>query len=201
MFCDRCGQQFLPTESVCTRCRVAPTRALLQLISLLTLTIAVSWNAFLALYFLPRLSHGHTPRLIHAWVRFSNLFSWYGWIAVALALLGWSFLVRRGCQLLLREWLARLLLCTVLIGGIVAAPLSWIPASLAPNLRSSINGHPGMGAVAAWGLLVAVIGLLTLNAETRDSLLGHGRALGLISLVSLLGVLAITTLGWSAAFH
>jgi len=46
---------------------------------------------------------------------------------------------------------------------------------------------------------VVVVGLLCINSETRDSLLGHGKILSLISLGFLLLILAMTIAGWSLA--
>ena len=51
----------------------------------------------------------------------------------------------------------------------------------------------------AWGVVLFVITLLCINAETRDSLLGHGKVLSVVSLCVLLLVLAMTIVGWSIA--
>ena len=62
MFCERCGLNFLPKQSVCTRCKVSATRHWFQLMSLVTLMVAVACNALVALVLLPRLTAGaHAP--------------------------------------------------------------------------------------------------------------------------------------------
>lgn len=188
----------MPHESVCTRCRVAPTRHLLQLLGLVILSVAIAWNSLLALFFLPRFAAGHHSRVFHAWVRLSDVASSYGWVAVALTLLAWSFWVRRGYQLQIREWAARVLLILLLLAGISAGPAGLIPAAVALWNRVPLSQYPGMGPVAAWTMIVLVTGILSGNSETRDSLLGHGRALGLVSLASLLFELALTTFGLAA---
>lgn len=198
MFCDACGQQFMPHESVCTRCRVAPTRHLLQLLGLVILSVAIAWNSLLALFFLPRLAADHHSRIFRMWLHFSEKVSAFGWTAVALGLLGWSFWARRGYQLHLREWLARVLLILLLFAGILAAPIRWMPEGLASPVRTPLHQFPGMGPVAAWGMIILVAGILSANSETRDALLGHGRALSLVSLASLLFELALTTLSLAA---
>jgi hypothetical protein len=48
-------------------------------------------------------------------------------------------------------------------------------------------------------VVVFVIALLCINAETRDSLLGHGKVLSLVSLGVLLLLVALTIAGWSIA--
>ncbi len=42
-----------------------------------------------------------------------------------------------------------------------------------------------------------MITLLSINGETRDSLLGHGRILSVVSLGLLLLLLALTFVGWA----
>ncbi len=41
MFCERCGLNFLPRQSLCTRCKVSATRHWFQLMSLATLSVAI----------------------------------------------------------------------------------------------------------------------------------------------------------------
>ena len=64
-----------------------------------------------------------------------------------------------------------------------------------------VSDHPGAGPLAAWSTVVLVLGVLSMDSETRDALLGQGRALSWVSLASLLLVLALTSLGWSAALR
>ncbi len=62
-----------------------------------------------------------------------------------------------------------------------------------------VNKYPGQLSSLAWGVVVVVIALLCSNSETRDSLLGHGKALSLVSLGVLLLLLTMTIVGWSLA--
>lgn len=203
MFCERCGQQFLPHESVCTRCREAPTRQWLQLIGLAMLAITVVFNSFSAATLFPRLAaSGAQSWQFHVWFQLDDLFSEYGWIAAAVAVLVWSFWGRRGYQLRKREWLARvLLILLLLVAGIGALPLPKKFLGRAAEIRSTLQNSPGLGPTLAWVPIVLVVGILCLNNETRDSLLGHGRVLSLVSLCLLCLMLALATMGWSTIHH
>jgi hypothetical protein len=197
LFCERCGQRFMPNESVCARCRLAPTRQWLQLAGLVTLTIAFLSNSFWALSLLPRLAAGPQHAQFRAWLRFDDAVSSYGWVFVALGLLVWSFWARRGLLVQKREWLARCSLVLLLVGGVVSTRLEWIPGNFATGIRIAIHDHPGLGTSLAWGLIVLVVVPLCLSSETRDSLLGHGRILSLVSFGVLLSIMALTLSGWS----
>ena len=50
----------------------------------------------------------------------------------------------------------------------------------------------------AWAVMLVVTALLCVNAESRDYLLGHGKALSVVSLSVLL--LVLTLVGWCAAY-
>lgn len=201
MFCDRCGQQFLPKESVCTKCGVAPSRHWLQLAGLATLTVAIVWNSLLALLFLSRLANGDQVPMFRTWLRLNDLVASYGWAALAMALLVWSFWARRGYTILRREWVARVFLILLLLAGIAAAPLPWLPARLGRVYLTLTHNYPGLAPTLAWAMIVSVVGLLCMSSETRDSLLGHGRVLTLVSLGLLVLILGLMTLGWSATYH
>src|SRR5713226_1927699 len=58
LFCENCGLQFLPVQSVCTRCGVTSTRHWFQLMSLVTLVIAATCNSLVACLLLPGLAAG-----------------------------------------------------------------------------------------------------------------------------------------------
>jgi hypothetical protein len=76
----------------------------------------------------------------------------------------------------------------------------WMPADQPPhNFMSAISKYPGLPSAVAWGVVVFVITLLCVNAETRDSLLGHGKVLSLVSLAVLLLLVTLTIVGWSIA--
>ena len=88
MFCDRCGLNFLPKQSVCTRCRRVPTRYWFQLMSLVTLLVAVACNGLVAILLLPRFAAGPHPHFVfRAWWWFDQKAALYGWVLFAVALL------------------------------------------------------------------------------------------------------------------
>ncbi len=196
MFCERCGQQFLPQESFCARCRVAPTRYWLQLFGLATLAIAIASNCFSTLSLTPRLAAERQSWLFHVWIRFNEVAPSCGWVVAAVGLLVWSFLFRRGRRIEKPEWWARLLLLLLLLGGVATAPFPWRPAGPTPHIHALLQSHPGLGPALAWALVALAVGPLCLNSETRDSLLGHGRVLSAVSLGMLLLVMAIALAGW-----
>ena len=104
MFCENCGLQFFPRQSVCTRCDATCTRHWLQLTSLATLLIAAVCNS-LASMLLPASALAHSaasnrgssfaPTLkasaIAVWLWIDGRASLYGWAALALALLTWDY--------------------------------------------------------------------------------------------------------------
>lgn len=203
MFCERCGLHFLPKQSVCTRCGVASTRHWLQLMGLLMLMVAVACNSLVGLFLLPRLATGDQARLLfRAWLWFDHKASLYGWVAVAAGLLAWDFFVWRASRPKIKGWLTRKLLTVVLVAGVTPIiPIPWwVPAGQPPQgFFAAIGKYPGLPSLLAWGLVLLVATLICTNAETRDSLLGHGRVLSLIGLGVLLLVLAMTVVGWALA--
>ena len=52
-------------------------------------------------------------------------------------------------------------------------------------------------ALLAWGVVLVVVVLLCIDAESRDYLLGHGKVLSMVSLGLLLIVLTMTIAGWA----
>src|SRR5258708_20658088 len=60
-----------------------------------------------------------------------------------------------------------------------------------------IGKCPGVPLLLAWGVVLFVIVLLCVNAESRDYLLGHGKALSVVSVGLLLLVLTMIVVGWS----
>ena len=202
MFCEKCGLQFLPRQSVCTRCGLTPSRLWLQLASLLLLTIVIACNSLVDLYLLPRLVTGHQPRpLFRGWVWLDEKSSSYGWVAVALALLAWSFWSRRDSEAQTREWIARWYLILLLLAGAAKVVLPWVPTDSAASLHAALSRHPQLTLVLPWGTIVLVVAILCLGSETRDSLLGNGRVLSLVSAGLLLLLLAMVLLAWSATFR
>ncbi|MFY9529981.1 MAG: hypothetical protein WBC04_24740 [Candidatus Acidiferrales bacterium] len=176
---------------------MVPTRYWLQLVGLVILAIAIVSNCLSALSLIPRLTGGQQSWPFHYWLRFNDVMSSYGWVGAAVGVLVWSFLIRRGYRVQKREWSARLLLLLLLLAGFAAAPLPWRPAGPTPHVHAVLQSHPGLGPGLAWGLIALVVIPLCLDAETRDSLLGHGRILSVVSLGMLLLVVAITLAGLS----
>jgi len=90
--CDRCGLNFLPKQSVCTRCKRVPTRGYwFQFMSLVTIFVAVLCNTVLGLFLLPRLAMSNHGRvLFRGWYWFNQHAAMYGWVplAVGFACLG-----------------------------------------------------------------------------------------------------------------
>lgn len=202
MFCERCGSNFLPKQSVCTRCNVAATRHWFQLMSLVTLLFAVLCNALVGLLLLPRLAAaGHKRLLFRAWLWFDYKTALYGWVPVALALLAWDYLVWKAAKPKVKGWFTRKLLTFSLAAGIAPMLPWWIPAGQPPGqFLAMIGKYPGMPSLLAWGVVLVVIVLLCINAESRDYLLGHGKALSVICVALLLLVLTMTVVGWSFSY-
>lgn len=202
MFCDRCGLSFLPKQSVCTRCGAAATRHWLQLVGLTSLFFAFACNSLLAWLLLPRhAAVGRAHAIFHAWLWFDDKIALYGWVPLAMGLLAWDFLVLKGSRRpKVRGWVTRKLLTFSLVTGITPFIPTWVPAGQPPqNFLSMIRSHPGLPLALAWGVVVLVIALVCVEAETRDSLLGQGKVLSLVGLSILLLVLSMTVLGWSFA--
>jgi len=204
LFCDRCGSQFERKQPVCNQCGVAPTRQWFQLMSLLTLMLAVLCNSLVSYFLLPKLIHAHSSRrLFRAWAWLDNKGFLYGWLPILLGLLLWDYLVwqksrPKGSKSKVERWATRKLLSFVLAAATAPLVPWWIP-SLQPSDKflAVMGRYPGLPASLAWLAVLVVLVLLCLNTQTRDSLLGHGRVLGLISFGVLLAVLALTLIGWS----
>lgn len=200
MFCERCGLNFLPRQSVCTRCGAAGTRHWLQLIGLTMLLLAFGCNSLVAWFFLPR--HAGDPRghlIFRGWLWLDDKVALYGWVPLAIGLLAWDFLVLQGSRRpKIRGFVTRKLLTFSLVAGITPFIPSWVPAGQpSQNFLKTIRSHPGLPMALAWGVVVVVISLVCMEAETRDSLLGQGKVLSLIGLGFLILLLSMTLWGWS----
>jgi hypothetical protein len=199
LFCDRCGLNFLPKQSVCTRCNAAATRHWFQLMSLMTLLVAVACNAMVAFLLLPRLADGRHSRFFQGWIWFDHKAAMYGWAPIAAALLAWDYLVWKEARPKVRGWFTRKLLTLSLAAGVAPILPWWIPAGAPPGqFLSMIGKYPGLPVLLAWGVVLVVLVLLCVDAESRDYLLGHGKVLSLVSMGLLLVVLTMTMLGWAA---
>ena len=204
MFCDRCGLNFLPKQSVCTRCNTAATRHWFQLMSLMTLLMAVACNAMVALLLLPRLALGahsaYSAALFRGWMWFDHKAALYGWAPIAAGLLAWDYLVWKEARPKVRGWFTRKLLTLSLAAGVAPILPWWIPAGAPPGqFLSMIGRYPGLPVLLAWGVVLVVLVLLCADAESRDYLLGHGKVLSVASMGLLILVLTMTMLGWAVS--
>lgn len=203
MFCERCGLNFLPRQSVCTRCKVSATRHWFQLMSLVTLMVAATCNALVAVIFLPRLAAAstHVRGVFRGWLWFDYKCAMYGWVPVAIALLAWDFLVWKEARPKVKGWFTRKLLTFSLAAGVAPMLPWWVPAGQPPGqFLAMIGKYPGAPAALAWAVVLVVVVLLCSDAESRDYLLGHGKTLSVVSMGALLVVLTMTMVGWSATY-
>ena len=202
MFCERCGLNFLPKQSVCSRCQVAATRHWFQLMSLVTLLVAVLCNSLVALLVLPRLAEAAHSRLVfRAWLWFDYKAALYGWAPIACGLLAWDYLVWKAAKPKVKGWVTRKLLTFSLAAGLAPMLPWWIPAGQPPGQFLSLIGrYAGGPSLLAWGVVLVVAVLLCINAESRDYLLGHGKALSVVSMGLLLLVLTMIVVGWSVTY-
>ena len=170
--------------------------------SLVTLTLALTCNALVALLLLPRLVAGEHPRgVFRAWLSFDHIAAMYGWVPIAVALLAWDLLVWKEARPRVKGWFTRKLLTLSLAAGIAPMIPWWVPAGQPPGqFLSMIGRHPGLPASLAWGVVLLVLALLCSDAESRDYLLGHGKALSVVSVATLLVVLTMTVVGWSITY-
>ena len=202
MSCDRCGLTFLPKQSVCARCHVAATRHWFQLMSLATLLVAVLCNALVGLLLLPRLAEGgHSRFVFRAWLWFDHKAALYGWVPIAVALLAWDYFVWNEAKPKVKGWFTRKLLTFSLAAGLAPMLPWWVPAGQPPGqFLEMIGKYPGVPPLLAWGVVLVVVELLCVNAESRDYLLGQGKGLSMVSLGLLLLVLTMTVVCWSVTY-
>lgn len=201
MFCERCGLNFLPQQSFCTRCKVSATRHWFQLMSLLTLLLAVACNALVAFLLLPRLSSGEHARVFRAWLWADRQAALYGWVPIAIGLLAWDLLVWKAARPKIKGWFTRKLLTLSLAAGVAPMLPWWIPAGQPPGqFLAMIGKYPGLPTALAWGVVLVVVVLLCADAESRDYLLGHGKALSVVSVSTLMLVLTMTVVGWAMTY-
>jgi hypothetical protein len=199
VFCDRCGLNFLPKQSVCSRCKNVPTRYWFQLMSMVTLLLALACNAVVGLTMLPRLAGGpHAPFVFRAWWWFDRQAAAYGWVLLAMGLLAWDYFVWKEARPKLKGWFTRKLLTFSLAAGVAPMIPWWIPAGQPPGqFLSMIGRYPGMPEMLAWAVVLVVVVLLCIDAESRDYLLGHGRTLSVVCAGLLVVVLGMTVVGWT----
>jgi hypothetical protein len=204
VYCEHCGLKILPERPVCTRCGEAPTRQWVQLMSLVVLLLAIVGNSLAGWFLLPRLAAAHPSRFFfRAWLWTDQESALYGWMPLAAALLLWEFFVWRKIRKAktvpkIKGWVSRKMLMFAL--GVGFAPMVpwWIPANQpSDKVVAALSQHPGLPSVISWSAVLIVAAILCIRGETRDQLLGHGKALSLVSLGALTVVLTLTLVGWS----
>jgi hypothetical protein len=202
MYCDRCGLDFMPKQPVCTRCKTVPTRYWFQLMGLVTVLVAVLCNSILGLFLLPRLAQAqHARFLFRGWYWFDQKLALYGWLPLSIALLGWDYFVWKEARPKIKGWFTRKLLTFSLAAAVAPMIPWWIPAGQPSGQFLSLLGrYPGLPALLAWGVVLLVTILLCADRDSRDYLLGHGRALSVISTGMLFLVLTLTIVGWSLTY-
>ncbi|MGH9712290.1 MAG: hypothetical protein ACRD5M_03215 [Candidatus Acidiferrales bacterium] len=163
--------------------------------------VALTANRLVALFLLPsRVTGQHARTLFRAWAWLDQKTALYGWVPLAVGLLAWDLFVWRNSRPKVKGWVTRKLLTLALMAGVAPIIPSWLPTDQPPkNFLAAISKYPGLAASLAWAVVVFVVTLLCINAETRDSLLGHGKVLSLISLGILLLLITLTIVGWSIA--
>ncbi|HEV2306212.1 MAG TPA: hypothetical protein VGR93_11875 [Candidatus Acidoferrales bacterium] len=184
-----------------------PTRQWFQLMSLVTLLAAAACNSAVGWLVLPRLAYAHRAgKLFSAWLWLDNKLAVYGWLPIIGGLLAWDYFVwrrakLRGTRPKIKRWVTKKLLTLVVATAITPMIPWWVPAGQVPyQFLSLIGRYRGLPPTLAWGSVVFVLTLLCGHRQTRDSLLGHGKALSLISLSALITVLALTLIGWSVTY-
>src|SRR5437879_4757487 len=111
VYCDRCGLNFLPKQSVCTRCKRVPTRYWFQFMSLVSIFVAVLCNSILGVFLLPRLAMAkHGQLLFRGWYWFDQKAALYGWVPLAIGLLAWDYFVWKEARPKVKGWFTRKLL-------------------------------------------------------------------------------------------
>ncbi len=204
MYCEHCGLKILPERPVCTRCGRSPSHEWIQLLSLAILLLATIGNSVAGMFLLPKYSAAHPSGLLfRSWLWADRESSLYGWMPLAVTLLLWEFFVWRKIRKAkpvtkIKGWVSRKMLAFVLAAGFAPILPWWIPASQ-PSERTlaALSQYPGLPCAVSWGAVLLVAVVLCIKAETRNLLLGKGKALSLVSLGVLTLFLTLTLLGWS----
>jgi hypothetical protein len=201
MYCEHCGLQIFPKHPVCTRCGEAPTLHWFQFTSLLLLFVAALCNSAVAVLLLPRFTAVHHGAFFfRAWLWLTLKSAAYGWVPIAIGLLAWDYFVRRKSSHKVKGWFTRKVLTFVIVAGVTPVIPRWVPAGQPPqNFLSAIGRYPGLPCALAWTSVLVIASILCLNTETREALLGKGKALSFISLGAILVLLSLTVVGWSLA--
>jgi len=175
--------------------------------SLVTLFAAAASNSALGWLVLPRMVAAHRGGgLFRGWLWLDHKIALYGWLPIIGGLLAWDYFIWRRAKLKgtrpkIKRWVTRKLLTLVVATAITPMIPWWIPAGQVPyQFLSLIGRYRGMPPALAWAAAGFALTLLCSHRTTRDSLLGHGKLLSLISLCALMAVLALTVVGWSLSY-
>jgi hypothetical protein len=204
VYCENCGLQIFPEHPYCTRCGKAPAHQLVQLVALVILLLVLLANSFAGWLLLPKMAAMH-PRsfFFRTWLWSDTQSARYGWMPVAAALLAWEFFVwrkvrRKKAAPKIKGWVSRKLLTFVLAAGFAPILPWWLPAGQPSDKTLAVlYRYPGLPCAVSWGAILIVAVVLCWKTETRDLLLGRGKALSAVSLSVLAIFLALTLLGWS----
>ena len=176
----------------------------MQLTGLLLLFIATMGNALIAWFLLPRMAASHPGhRFFPNWAWTDRNISLWGWVPLAIALLAWDYLVWQTVKKSkpmpkIKGWVSRKMLTFVLAAGFAPVLPWWVPAGQpSDKILSTFANHPGLPALASWSAILVACALLCANAETRDMLLGRGKALSMVSLGAVILVFCLAVVGWS----
>ena len=204
MYCEHCGLKILPERPVCTGCGRAPSHEWIQLISLAILLLATIGNSVAGMFVLPKLSARHPSVLFfRGWLWADREGSLYGWMLLAATLLLWEFFVWRKVRKAkpvtkIKGWVSRKILAFVLAAGFAPILPWWIPANQpSEKVLARFSQYPGLPLAISWGGVLIVAVVLCFKAESRDCLLGRGKALSLVSLSALALFIMLTLIGWS----
>jgi hypothetical protein len=204
VYCEHCGLKILPERPICTRCGRAPSQEWVQLISLAVLLLAAIGNSVAGVFLLPKICAAHPSSFFfRSWLWVDRQTSLYGWMPLAAALLLWEFFVWRKIRrqkpvTKIKGWVSRKILTFVLAAGFAPILPWWLPASQpSDKTLAALAQYPGLPCAISWAGVLIVAVVLCLKAETRNSLLGSGKSLSMVSLGALTFFLMFTLLGWS----
>ncbi len=209
MFCENCGLQFFPNQSVCTRCGATSTRHWFQFTSLATLLLALTCNCLAFFLFVTHRIAPFRVRGRFAYLRLTAVHTWlwldaktalYGWALVAVSLLIWDYFAWPESRPILKERIKRWAIRVLLLLAMASQISPFFPRSFrarAALLLSAklppfpISIPPVFAYLVPWLLVTLAVILLCIEADTRDSLLGRGRILGIVSVAVLAVVLGL----------
>jgi hypothetical protein len=191
--CEECGLS-MNGQSICSGCRVSPTRLWLQFVSLATLGVLTAYNYIFVLNFLPtRVPREYAARV---WLDASE-FTWlYGWIVLGMYLLAWAYYWRKkyGHSLEPGVWVGIGFVVILLIGAIARPIFPWMGWTWAERLRTLLDSHPEHGIVMGWAVVALALISICCNCESRDRLLGRGKGIALLAFTVLCVILGLSLL-------